>query len=260
MGERGGELKILIAIPRREFDPTESAVPWKVLSGAGHTVRFATPNGEKGEADDRVLTGRGFGPLSPFMKAPKSSVKLYGEMNADKYYSAPIPYQQAMEQEFDGIIFPGGHAPGMKEYLESEILQQMAAKYLMEGRPVGAICHGVIIMARARNPQTGKSILYGRKTTALTGLMEQSAWISTKLWLGNYFKTYPQTVQEMVTRELEKREDFLAGPVSLRRDSADRPDKGFAVVDGNYISARWPGDAYRFATGFLEIAGRRPGK
>ena len=64
----------------------------------------------------------------------------------------------------------------------------------------------------------------------------------------------------MVTRELEKRDDFIAGPISLGRDSADRPDKGFAVVDGNYISARWPGDAYRFAMGFLEMAGRRPGK
>jgi hypothetical protein len=33
----------------------------------------------------------------------------------------------------------------------------------------------------------------------------------------------------------------------LRRDSDTDPSAGFVVRDGNYISARWPGDAHRFA-------------
>jgi hypothetical protein len=36
-------------------------------------------------------------------------------------------------------------------------------------------------------------------------------------------------------------------PIPLRRDSEADPSAGFIVRDGNYLSARWPGDAHRFA-------------
>jgi putative intracellular protease/amidase len=29
--------------------------------------------------------------------------------------------------------------------------------------------------------------------------------------------------------------------------------RGFSVVDRNYVSARWPGDAYSFALAFLKL-------
>ena len=40
-------MKVLMPLPERDFDPTEAAVTWKVLRDAGHTVRFATPKGER---------------------------------------------------------------------------------------------------------------------------------------------------------------------------------------------------------------------
>ena len=36
---------ILVPIPRAGFDPTEVAVPWRVLTEAGVAVRFATLDG-----------------------------------------------------------------------------------------------------------------------------------------------------------------------------------------------------------------------
>ena len=53
---------VLIPIPARDFDPTEVAVTWQVLSGAGHEVVFATPSGHPGEADDLMVTGQGLDP------------------------------------------------------------------------------------------------------------------------------------------------------------------------------------------------------
>ena len=44
--------------------------------------------------------------------------------------------------------------------------------------------------------------------------------------------------------------DFKRRPVSTRRDAPDHLERGFTVRDGQYLSARWPGDAYRFATEF----------
>ena len=40
--------KILIVISNEDFDPTETAVPWKSLKKEGHEVIFATPNGQRG--------------------------------------------------------------------------------------------------------------------------------------------------------------------------------------------------------------------
>ena len=51
--------RVLIPLPARDFDPSEAAVSWQVLSNAGHAVTFATPDGRPAAADDMMLTGQG---------------------------------------------------------------------------------------------------------------------------------------------------------------------------------------------------------
>jgi len=50
---------VLIPIPDRDFDPTEVAVSWRVLSGNGDRVIFATESGIPGVADDIMVSGSG---------------------------------------------------------------------------------------------------------------------------------------------------------------------------------------------------------
>ena len=50
---------VLIPIPDTDFDPTEVAVSWQVLTRHGHTVVFSTQSGASAQADDIMLTGRG---------------------------------------------------------------------------------------------------------------------------------------------------------------------------------------------------------
>ena len=64
--------------------------------------------------------------------------------------------------------------------------------------------------------------------------------------LSRRHRTYPTTVEDEVNAALARPEDFLHGPIAITRDTPENPDD-FAVVDGNYVSARWPGDAHRFA-------------
>jgi protease I len=54
-------------------------------------------------------------------------------------------------------------------------------------------------------------------------------------------------VQDEVAAALRSPRDFLAGPPALLRDSDRLRRFGFTVRDGHYLSARWPGDAHRFA-------------
>ena len=37
--------KILMPLPSRDFDPTETGVPWRVLTERKHELVFATPDG-----------------------------------------------------------------------------------------------------------------------------------------------------------------------------------------------------------------------
>ena len=243
---------VLIPLPSADFDPTEAAVPWKILRARGHTVVFATPDGRPGRADQRMLTGQGLGPLAPLLKAGASGRRAYAEMERSAEFLHPRTHAQVRMADYDGLLLPGGHAPGMKPYLESGRLQELVAEAFAQGQPVGAICHGVLVAARAR--KTGeRSVLFGRKTTALTRQMELTAWALTCAWLGNYYRTYPQTVQQEVTAALSTPGDFLTGPAAARRDGPGELSRGFTVRDGNYLSARWPGDAHRFATEFAAL-------
>jgi protease I len=243
---------VLIPIPDHDFDPTETGVPWRVLRQGGHRVLFATPEGDVAYGDPRVVTGKGLGIFAALMKADRNGRSAYHEMHESEEFRHPISYHDLRADNFDGIILPGGHAPGMRGYLESNRLQSIVAEFFNRDQPVGAICHGVLLAARSRTPE-GRSVLYGRKTTALTRFMELTAWALTRVYLGDYYRTYPTTVEDEVRAALAAPEHFVRGPISAIRDSPDNLGAGFTVRDGNYLSARWPGDAHRFANEFAAI-------
>ena len=243
---------ILVPIPRADFDPTEVAVPWRVLTEAGVAVRFATLDGTTGTADPRMVTGDGLGPLKLVLRADARGRDAYARLLDDPHFNGPLTYEQMNASDFDGLHLPGGHAVGMKEYLESVEVHRLIAEFFAHDKPVGAICHGVVAACRSRTGD-GISVLHGRRTTALPEAMELGAWRLTRPWLGDYYRTYPMTVQAEVTASLASPGDFLPGPRSLLRDAPQRLDRGFVVRDGNYISARWPGDAHRYTSELLAV-------
>jgi protease I len=97
----------------------------------------------------------------------------------------------------------------MREYLESGRLQSILAEFFARDQPAGAICHGVLLAARSRR-RDGKSVLYGKKTIALTKFMELMAWALTCLYVGDYYRTYPATVEDEVRAALAAPEHLSA--------------------------------------------------
>ena len=233
-------------LPSRDFDPTESAVPWRFLTQHGHEFIFATPDAKPAQADQRMVDGNGLGILRPFFIADKNGRSAYAEMQQSAEFLSPIAYDNIDIESYDAILLPGGHAQGIKPYLESKRLHKLIAEHFSAQKPIAAICHGVVLAARSfRND--GNSILHGFKTTALLHKQEILAWQITRVWLGNYYRTYDQSVQAEVTAALATPDDFLEGPMPLTRDSEKNLKPGFVVRDRHYLSARWPGDAHRMA-------------
>ena len=283
-------------LPRADFDPSEVAVSWRILRDAGHDVVFATPDGTVAIADTVMTTGIGldFWSRVPGLKrvklvglllrADRNARAAYGELVDNAAFCAPLSHAQARSEDFAGLLLPGGHAQGMREYLESTALQRVVAEFFDAGKAVAAICHGVVLAARSISVKTGTPVLHGRKTTALTWKLERSAWMLSRYagrwWDRDYYRTYREapgepdghrSVQAEVTRALERPEDFVDVPADsphhflkssgLFRDAPTDQRPAFVVHDGNYLSARWPGDVHTFARTFAamltEIAAQR---
>lgn len=282
---------ILIPLPHRDFDPSEAAVTWQVLTGVGHRVTFATPAGLPASADEIMLTGRGLDPwsrlpgvgrlrvLGGVLRANRDARSAYAHMIEDPAFRSPIRWADAVAAPFGGLVLVGGHrARGMREHLESPVLQRLVADFFSADQPVGAICHGVVLAARSTTAD-GVSVLHGRRTTALTWRLERTASRLAhvgRFWDPGYYRTYTEgpgepagfrSVEHEVRRALRTPQDFLDVPADARhrrakvsgtrRDSLTDESPAWVVTDANYVSARWPGDVHTFARTFADLLGGR---
>jgi putative intracellular protease/amidase len=285
-------VKIIIPIPNADFDPSEAAVSWQILRTAGHEVSFATPDGKRGYGDVLMLTGEGLDvwgfvpglrtlhPIGNLLAANADARAAYAELERDPAFLAPARHDELRVEAYDALVLPGGHrAAGMVPYLESAALGSFVAGFFDADKPVAAICHGVLVAARARSAKSGRSVLHGRKTTSLTWALERSAWNLgrvVRFWDPNYYRTYVEapgeargyrSVEAEVTRALASPEDYRNVPKDapdygrktdgLHRDTAGDSRPAFVVRDGNYVSARWPGDVHTFAKTFIEVLAER---
>ncbi len=242
---------ILLPVPDRDFDATEVAVPWRLLTRAGHRVVFATERGGAAPAaDPRTLRGAMFG----MFPASREARKFYEELTQSEEFRTPIAWSAIDPTAYAALVLPGGHAPGMRQYLGSETLQAKVAAFWKLDRPVAAICHGVLVLARSRDPETGKSVLAASRTTCLPKYMERTAYLSTAWKLGRYYRTYPAYVEDEVKQALDDPgRQFVRGSrvIDFRNVVEAHPGTAMAVEDGRYVSARWPGDAYLLAEKLL---------
>jgi putative intracellular protease/amidase len=221
-------------LPDQDFDPSEAAIPWQALREAGHEVVVATERSGVAPAADPVVLN-GF--VAGLFGASEQAKAAYRELGRSQEFREPVAWDSVDPSVFDGLVLPGGHAPGMRQYLGSPVVQAQAAEFMRAGKPVGAICHGVVVLARAGG-------LTRRRTTCLPKYLERLG-AAGMAWKRSYsMRTYPEYVEDEVRAALSDPErDFERGPL---------PTKPWALEDGSYVSARWYGDAEVFARRFVE--------
>jgi len=279
---------VLIPVPNHDFDPSEVAVPWKILRAAGHRVVFATPDGKEASADPMMLSGEGLDPwgwipvlkklrvIGLMLRADGNARAAYRELERDADFRAPKSYAALRAEDYDALLLPGGHAKKVRPYLEDKTLQGFVGDFFDSKKPVAAVCHGVVLAARSTSKLSGKSVLHGRKTTALTWKLEKSAWDLTRFlarfWDPDYYRTYRETksepagywgVEQEIKRALARPEDFLDVPPDapqhfrktsgMARDTLADSSPAWTVRDGHYLSARWPGDVHTMGRQFAAM-------
>ena len=236
--------RILIPLPNNDFDPSESSFPWKYCADHSWKVTFATENGEVAACDPRLLKGPVLGPLG----AGPRGLSNYKEMAASPEFQHPIQYVDINVDDYDAVSLTGGHAPGMKQYLESEVLQGKMVDFFKQGKVIGSICHGMLVLSRAIDPETGKSVLWDYEVTALNKVLEFSGYALTFWLLGKRYRTYDCYVADEVRDVLKDPKNFKNGPLMVWP---------FIMQDRNLITSRWPLDAPLYAKRFVEMVGEK---
>ncbi len=143
------------------------------------------------------------------------------ELIKARSFLEPMAWSEIDLDAVGGLLFPGGHrARGMRRYLESAELQATVVDGFRRNMPIAAICHGALLVARSVDERSGRSVLYGRKTTALTWALERRAWQVARVarfWDRDYYRTYRErpgepegymSVQQEVTRSLASPRTF----------------------------------------------------
>ena len=235
---------IVMPLPDHDFDPTEAAIPWQVCTSRGYRVAFSTEHGKVAQGDLLKLKG----PLPGLLTAGKQARAAYQQMSQEPAYQHPIPYAEIDPDGYQAILLPGGDTPRMRQYLENPVLQGKVLQFWQRGKLIGAICHGVLVLARTIDPQTGRSILYGHKVTAVPRSLDRTGYLLDSWLIRRGYLTDPHCVSEEVRACLEQPEDLSFGSSIL---------VPYVVADGSLVTSRWYMDAGLFAQRFAELLEQR---
>lgn len=123
-------------------------------------------------------------------------MKLYESMTESAEMQQPLSWTAPdfSLDDFDVVHIPGGHDKDVRQLMDNAVVQKLFADYFPKTKKpgkkvVGAICHGPLVLCNAKG-EDGNSVLYHCTTTALPACFESVAFHGTRLFLGDYYKTY----------------------------------------------------------------------
>ncbi|KAF2238923.1 class I glutamine amidotransferase-like protein [Viridothelium virens] len=247
------KVKVAILMADYGHDPTETAVPFSEFKKAGWDITIFTENGSSPKCDKRMLEGW----TQKLLGATQDAVSLYDDMTSTPEWQHASSWSSPTFDlsPFTLVFLPGGHEKGVRQVIDSRVVQTALGAFFPQTRKpsrkaVAAICHGVMALAEGKTAE-GRSVLCDATTTALPGAMEGAAYHGTRLFLGDYYKTYgagSESVEEFVRKKLDD------DKVQYRNSLGLSP---FVVKDEkyNYISGRFPPDAKLLADEVVALVG-----
>ena len=249
----------------------------------GHVVVFSTESGRPGAADDIMVSGRGLDVWSRvpglnrvvvvgrFLRANRDARAAYAQMLESTEYRHPVAWTDATPRRRRRFTASRGPPRARDAQLHrqrdlagpggrSVQARHARRRDLPWCAPRGSIRRRIDRPLGALRPQDHRAhVGFGT-----TGVADRPL---TRFWDPDYYRTYSEkpgdpvgymSVEAEVTRALENPDDFRNVPTDsphrrtqtsgMARDTATDSRPAFVVDDGNYISARWPGDTHTFAT------------
>ena len=195
----------------------ELLTPYRLITGAGHSVTFATPGGVTPVADEVSL-------------APDANggADVRPDLDAIDGLQHPMKLEDVVLGAYDAVFYPGGHGP-MEDLAQDATSGKLIADALEGSKPVAIVCHGPAALLPART-SAGEPVVAGRKITGFSNEEEKAAGKADKAkWL-------------LEDRLRELGADVSTGP-------AWQP---FTVVDGDLLTGQNPASSEALAKKLLE--------
>ena len=244
--------RVLVPLPDRDFDVTEVAVPWRLLTDAG--ARWCSP---PSPAAPRRPTRCCSTASSSASSAPAAEPKrFYAEMQDAPRFRQPIAYADIVPGAFDALLLPGGHATG-----HAAVPRQHRAagegRGVLGARPTG----------RRDLPRRARAGPYQGPDDRPQRHRRPADDLPAEVHGAHRVPHYRVAARPLLPhlsglrrgRGARRARATRSGSSSAVRacwlDAAPRDDDSpaFVVQDGRYVSARWPGDAYAFGRRLVDL-------
>lgn len=145
----------------------EIASPYYVFTDAGASITWASPNGGKIPID------------------PKSQSIILATFNTKRFLKNEVAMSAREHSmllddvdadDFDVLFIAGGHGP-MWDLVENKKLKQLLESFNRDGKPIGAVCHGVVGLITMQN-ENGELSISGKQLTGFSNSEESASGLT----------------------------------------------------------------------------------
>ncbi|ACV48831.1 MULTISPECIES: type 1 glutamine amidotransferase domain-containing protein [Halomicrobium] len=209
----------------------ECIEPLTTLTEAGVEVTVATPTGNPPVIDERSI--------DPEEVGEETAERVTSVAESDDRLNDPIALADADAQEYDAVVFPGGH--GAEWDVTQDVHARDALRTAVEGEEGTAlvVCHAVGILAFTRDAD-GEFLVDGRSVTGFPNAWEEGIVDEQDLLPDG--RKLPYWVEDEVV---------AAGGVWDAELDADTS----VTVDGDLVTARGPPSSHAAAVTLLDEIG-----
>ncbi|MCU4186201.1 type 1 glutamine amidotransferase domain-containing protein [Acidiferrimicrobium sp. IK] len=157
------------------FWAEELVAPYRIFTGAGYDVVFATPGGVAPVVDKASLAPDANG-------GEERADALASELGDIVALKKPMRLEDAVLADYAAVFYPGGHGP-MEDLSVDENSGRLLVDALQSGVPLGIVCHAPAALL-ATVDGDGNSPFSGYRLTGFTNAEEEQAGLADKAkWL-----------------------------------------------------------------------------
>ena len=152
----------------------ELARPYQLITGAGHEVVVATPNG--------VIPTVDMMSLRPSMAGgEQAALELEAIIRSAEVVRRPLALSDVRLEDYDAVYLPGGHGPMADLAFDADVGRLLTAQ-LASGDPLFIVCHGPAAILATRihgvSPFGGYRITcFTDEEEAAVGLASRATWL-----------------------------------------------------------------------------------
>lgn len=203
----------------------ELAAPYYAFKDARANITLASPAGGKP-------------PVDPHSEATDSQTDATRRFLADAEATRALAQTHKLSEiddpaGFDAVFYPGGHGP-LWDLADDRDSQRLIESLYAQGKPIGAVCHGVAALRDVRGP-FGLPLVRGKAVTGFSNSEERAAGLA---------EVVPFLVEDMLKT--------IGGTYSKAADW-----QAHVVTSGNLITGQNPASSAAAAKAVLQQL-RRP--